>query len=106
MRCTHWVRWSMSDFYRRSLLPPLQDYLGRDPALGQVSVGEQLAQKTSVAAVGLGVAFATTGGLGVGRFGQMGDIAGCSDLLDDVPPAGAALHGQLCGAAVWHRPRS
>ena len=50
-------------------LPPLQHRLGRDPRLGQVAGVEQLPQEPGVAAVGLGMALAPSGRLGVRRLG-------------------------------------
>jgi hypothetical protein len=69
----------------------LQHVRRRDPRLGQPPVGEQLAQQSGVGAVGLGPPFRSARGRGVGRLGQMRLDPGALQLLDDEPPAGAAL---------------
>jgi hypothetical protein len=75
-------------------LAPLQHRVGRDPGLGKIAALEQLPQQPGVAAIGLGVLLATTRCLRVGRLGHMRLEARSGNLLDDIPPPGAALHRQ------------
>ena len=69
----------------------LEHVVGRDPRLGQPALVKQLAQQARVGAVGLGPLLAAAQGCCVGRLSEMGLHAGSDQLLDDEPPAGAAL---------------
>ena len=71
---------------------PLQHVRRRDPRLGQIAGLQQLAQHPGVGTVGLGVPLAAPRRLRVGRLRQVCLEAGGDDLLDHVPPPGAALH--------------
>ena len=71
--------------------PGFQDLPGRDPALGQPALGQQLPQVPGVGLVGLGVPLAAAGERGVGRLGQVRAQPGRGHLLGDVPPPGAPL---------------
>ena len=71
--------------------PGFQDLPGRDPALGQPALGQQLPQVPGVGLVGLGVPLAAAGERGVGRLGQVHPGPGRGHLLGDVPPPGAPL---------------
>ncbi len=69
--------------------PGFQDLPGRDPALGQPALGQQLPQVPGVGLVGLGVPLAAAGERGIGRLGQVHPDPGPGQLLGHVPPAGA-----------------
>ena len=71
--------------------PAFQDAAGRDPALRQPSLGQQLPQVPAVGLIGLGVPLAAAGERGAGRLGQMHRDPGRGQLLGDVPPPGASL---------------
>jgi hypothetical protein len=72
--------------------PAFQDVPGRDPALRQPALGQQLPQVPAVGLVGLSVPLAAAGERGVGRLCQMRRDAGRGQLLGDIPPPGAPLH--------------
>lgn len=55
---------------------------------------QEVPEVTSVGPVGLGPAFGTAEGPGVGRFGQVGAGAGPPDLLDHEAPSGGGLQGE------------
>ena len=74
--------------------PAFQDAAGRDPALRQPALGQQHPQVPAVGLVGLGVPFAAAGEGGIGRLGQMRRGAGRGQLLRDIPPPRAPLHGE------------
>jgi hypothetical protein len=71
--------------------PALQDVPGRDPALRQPALGQQLPEVPGAGLAGLGVPLAATGERGVSRLGDVRRDAGRGQLLRDVPPAGAPL---------------
>jgi hypothetical protein len=71
--------------------PALQDAAGRDPALRQPALGQQLPEVPAVGLVGLGMPLAAAGERGVGRLGQMHRDPGRGQLLRDVPPPSAPL---------------
>ena len=71
---------------------PLQHDRRRDPRLGQIAGLQQLAQQPGVGTIGLGVPLAAPRRLRVGRLRQVRLEPGGDDLLDHVPPTGAALH--------------
>ena len=71
--------------------PAFQDAAGRDPAFRRPALGQQLPQ---VPAVGLGGPLAAPGERGIRRLGQMRRGAGRSQLLRDIPPPRAPLHGE------------
>jgi hypothetical protein len=78
----------------------LQHMRWRDPAFRQPPGSQQLAQVPSIQLVGLGTPLGTAGGAGVGRLGQVRLDARPLELLDHIPPAGAALQrerGLLAG---------
>ena len=81
-------------------LPPLQHLRRRDPRQRQVAVGQQVPEQLRVGPVRLGVAFATTSRLRVGRLGEERLEACRGDLLDHEPPARAALDRDLHRPAV------
>ena len=71
--------------------PAFQDVAGRDPALRQPSLGQQLPEVPAVGLIGLGVPLAAAGKRGVGRLGQMRRDAGRGQFFGDIPPPGAPL---------------
>jgi hypothetical protein len=71
--------------------PAFQDVAGRDPALREPAIGQQLAKVPGVGLVGLGVPLAAASRGGVSRLADMRGNAGPGQLLSDVPPPGAPL---------------
>src|SRR5216683_5194662 len=71
--------------------PAFQDLAGRDPALRQPALSQQLPQVPAVGLIGLGVPLAAAGEGGVRRLGQMRRDAGGGQLLGDIPPPGTPL---------------
>jgi hypothetical protein len=69
----------------------LQHLRRRDPGLRQPPRCQQLAQVAGVCPVGLGPPLGATQRAGVGRLGQVRGDPGALQLLDHIPPAGAAL---------------
>jgi hypothetical protein len=71
--------------------PGFQDLHGRDIALGQPALGQQLPQVPGAGLTGLGVPLAAAGEGRVGRLGQVHPGPGRSHLLGDIPPPGTPL---------------
>jgi hypothetical protein len=69
--------------------PGLQDAAGRDPALRQPALGQQLPQVPAAGLTGLGVPIAAAGERRIGRLGQVRRDTGRGQLPGDVPPPGA-----------------
>jgi hypothetical protein len=86
--------------------PALQDDRRRDPAFRQPALGEQLPEVPRVGLVGLGVPLAAPRERGIGRLGDMRRDTGRSQLLRDVPPAGAPLQRErdVITAGEPHQP--
>jgi hypothetical protein len=74
--------------------PAFQDVTGRDPALREPALGQQLPQVPGVGLVGLGMPLAAASRRGAGRLGDMRSASGRGQLLGDIPPPGAPLQGE------------
>jgi hypothetical protein len=67
---------------------------GRDPALRQPAVGQQLPQVPGIGLVGLGMPLPAAGSRGVSRLADMRGASGRGQFLGDMPPPGAPLQGE------------
>jgi len=86
--------------------PAFQDVPGRDPALRQPALGQQLPQVPAVGLAGLGVPLAAPGERGIGRLGDVRRDTSGGQLLRDVAPAGAPLQRErdVITAGEPHQP--
>ena len=75
--------------------PAFQDVRGRDPALGQPPVRQQLPQVPGIGLIRLGVPLAAPQSGGVRRLGDMRGDPGHGQFLSHIPPPGAPLHGEV-----------
>ena len=75
--------------------PAFQDVRGRDPALRQPPVGQQLPQVPGVGLIGLGMPLTAPQRGDIRRLGDMRGDPGRGQFLSDIPPPGAPLHREV-----------